>query len=224
MESSSPARVLVVAHKTAATPALIAAVRERAARGPATFTLLVPNAAHGLHKVVDAEDMDQNEAEQILELAIPLLEEAAGGPVEGIVGDPTPLDAVAAALGAAEAVFPERRESSRQRQSIIAATLELQERDLMKLEALSAALAGALLVSLARRADALREPSAAQTWRTSHRCRNRPATTPRRERSFSVATTTACSSPSESDSSSTASSRSIAARSAPRPGTSTESQ
>ena len=68
-----------------------------------------------------------------------LVEKVAAAPDEL-----TPLDAVAAALGAAEAVFPERRESSRQRQSIIAATLELQERDLMKLEALSAALAGAL--------------------------------------------------------------------------------
>jgi hypothetical protein len=88
------ARVLVVAHKTAATPALIAAVRERAARGAASFTLLVPNAAHGLHKVVDAEDQDHTEAEQILELAVPLLEEAAGGPVEGKVGDANPLDAI----------------------------------------------------------------------------------------------------------------------------------
>ena len=40
MESSAPARVLVVAAKTAATPGLIDAVRERAARGPAVFTLL----------------------------------------------------------------------------------------------------------------------------------------------------------------------------------------
>ena len=56
MESSEQARVLVVAHKTAATPALLDAVRERAARGPARFTLLVPNAAHGLHRVVDPED------------------------------------------------------------------------------------------------------------------------------------------------------------------------
>lgn len=100
MESSSPARVLVVAHKTAATPALIAAVRERAARGPASFTLLVPNAAHGLHRVVDAEDADHSEAEQIVELALPLLEEAAGGPVEGKVGDATPLDAIADAVNA----------------------------------------------------------------------------------------------------------------------------
>ena len=72
MESASaPARVLVVAHKTAATPGLLDAVRERAARGPARFTLLVPNAAHGLHVVVDAEDQDSNEAEQVLELRSP---------------------------------------------------------------------------------------------------------------------------------------------------------
>ena len=50
---SSPTRVLVVANKTAATPALVDAVRERAAKGPCTFTLLVPNIAHGLHKVVE---------------------------------------------------------------------------------------------------------------------------------------------------------------------------
>ncbi|HEU4978241.1 MAG TPA: hypothetical protein VFT42_05060 [Solirubrobacteraceae bacterium] len=94
MESSAAARVLIVAHKTAATPALIAAVKERAAAGPAAFTLLVPNAAHGLHKVVDAEDQEADEAQQVLALAVPLLEEAAGAHVEGIVGDPNPLDAV----------------------------------------------------------------------------------------------------------------------------------
>ena len=60
---SAEARVLVVANNTAATPALIEAVRERAAQAPATFTLLVPNAAHGLHKLVDPEDQAQAEAE-----------------------------------------------------------------------------------------------------------------------------------------------------------------
>jgi hypothetical protein len=94
MESSTPTRVLVVAHRTAATPALLDTVRERAARGPCTFTLLVPNAAHGLHRVIDAEDQDAGPAEAVLELALPLLEEAAGAPVEGIVGDPEPLNAV----------------------------------------------------------------------------------------------------------------------------------
>ena len=94
MESSTSARVLVVAHKTAATPTLLEAVRDRAARGPAQFTLLVPNSAHGLHKVIDAEDQGAGEAEQVLELALPLLSEAAGSPVEGMVGDPSPMDAI----------------------------------------------------------------------------------------------------------------------------------
>jgi hypothetical protein len=94
MESSSPARILILAHKTAATPALLAAVKERASAGPATFTLLVPKLTHGLHKVVDAEDQQEDEAHEVLALALPLLEEAAGGHVDGIVGDPNPLDAV----------------------------------------------------------------------------------------------------------------------------------
>ena len=94
MESSGSARVLVVAHKTAATPALIDAVRQRAARGQATFTLLVPNVAHGLHKVVDPEDQETSEAESTLELALPLLARAVGGPVEGLIGVPDPLDAI----------------------------------------------------------------------------------------------------------------------------------
>jgi hypothetical protein len=94
MESSTPARVLVVAHKTAATPPLIEAVRERAARGPARFTLLVPNPAHGLHRVADPEDQGVGEAEQILALALPHLRDAAGGEVRGVVGDANPLDAI----------------------------------------------------------------------------------------------------------------------------------
>jgi hypothetical protein len=98
MESSTPARVLVVAHKTAATPGLIEAVRERAARGPAKFTLLVPNPAHGLHAVVDPEDVEQGEGQQVLELAIPLLEDAAGAPVEGLIGDPSPMNAIQDAI------------------------------------------------------------------------------------------------------------------------------
>ncbi len=95
---ASEAKVLVVANRTAATPALIEAVRERAAKGPAKFTLLVPNPAHGLHRVVDPEDQEQTEAEQTLELALPLLEQAAGARVEGMVGDPEPLAAIQDAI------------------------------------------------------------------------------------------------------------------------------
>lgn len=89
-----PARVLVVAHRTAATPALLEAVRERAARGDAAFTLLVPAAAHGLHKIVDPEDADESEARTTLELALPLISEAAGHQVEGLIGDAEPLAAI----------------------------------------------------------------------------------------------------------------------------------
>lgn len=94
MESSGPARVLVVANRTAATPALLAAVAERAARSPATFTLLVPRAVYGLHRVMDPETGGDEEAQLVIELALPLLEVAAGGPVEGIVGDASPLTAI----------------------------------------------------------------------------------------------------------------------------------
>ena len=88
------ARILVVANKTAATPALIEAVRARASRGPCEFTLLVPNATHGLHKVVDPEDQSQTEAETTIELALPLLEEASGSPVDAMIGVPEPLAAI----------------------------------------------------------------------------------------------------------------------------------
>ena len=99
MESSeAPVKVLVVAHKTAATKPLLDAVRQRAQRGNCVFTLLVPNATHGLHKVVDPEDQETNEAQEVLELAIPLLEKAAGASVEGMVGDPTPMHAIQDAI------------------------------------------------------------------------------------------------------------------------------
>jgi hypothetical protein len=95
MESSTPvSRVLIVAHKTAATQPLLDAVHERAARGSCTFTLLVPNATHGLHKVVDPEDQAASEAQAVLNRALPLLEQAAGAPVQGLLGDPDPISAV----------------------------------------------------------------------------------------------------------------------------------
>jgi hypothetical protein len=95
MEATAPTRVLVVAYRTAATPALLDAVRERADRGPARFALLVPGGAHGLNRVLDPEDhTDRAEAQLVLELALPLLEDAAGGPVEGIIGAADALDAV----------------------------------------------------------------------------------------------------------------------------------
>jgi hypothetical protein len=99
MESSeAPTRVLVVAHKTAATQPLLDAVRERAQRGPSRFTLLVPRATHGLHKVVDPEDQDAGETQGVINHAVPLLSEAAGTPVEALVGDADPGAAIQDAI------------------------------------------------------------------------------------------------------------------------------
>jgi hypothetical protein len=98
VESSTPVRVLVVAHKTAATPALIQAVRERAAGGPARFTLLVPNSAHGLHRVMDPEDQGTGDAQHVIDHALPLLNEAAGGQVQGKLGDSEPMAAIQDAI------------------------------------------------------------------------------------------------------------------------------
>ena len=89
----SSSRVLIVANRTAATPPLIEAVRARAASGDAEFTLLVPASAHGLARVTD-QDTDQSEAHDALDLALPLLEEAVGGHVEGMIGDHDPFLAV----------------------------------------------------------------------------------------------------------------------------------
>jgi hypothetical protein len=89
VESSTPRRILIVAHRTAATPALIKAVRERAARGSVSFALLVPRPYW---------DPDTEEAALTLALALPLLDEAVGDRVEGLVGDPDPFVAVQDAL------------------------------------------------------------------------------------------------------------------------------
>ncbi len=91
---SEPAHVLVVAHQTAATDGLITVVRERAARGPVLFHLVVPRQAHGLHRMVDPQDADVDEAQRVLDHALPLLGEAAGHPVTGSIGDPEPLSAI----------------------------------------------------------------------------------------------------------------------------------
>jgi AcrR family transcriptional regulator len=56
----------------------------------------------------------------------------------------TPIDAVAAAFEAAGGVLQERRPFSRRRQTVIAANAELQERELIKLASLAAAMAAAL--------------------------------------------------------------------------------
>src|ERR1044072_5932368 len=82
VESSAPARVLIVAHRTAATPALQQAVQTRAAAAPAVFALLVRKVARGLPHVVNPGSTTREEAGVIPELARPLLEEASGSHIE----------------------------------------------------------------------------------------------------------------------------------------------
>jgi len=89
MESEPVAHVLVVAHKTAATPALLDSVRERAQRGPCYFHLVVPSPG----------PRGGEDGRQVLALALPLLEEAAHRPVTGSVSPRhDPMDAVEEAL------------------------------------------------------------------------------------------------------------------------------
>lgn len=92
------ASVLVVAHQTAATAPLLDAVRERAARSPARFHLVVPSRPHGLDKVMDPADHGRDEATRAMEDALPKLSAAAGQPVTGEVGDSEPLMAIQDAL------------------------------------------------------------------------------------------------------------------------------
>ena len=82
---TASAQVLVVAHRTAATPALLAAVRERAERSSCHFTLLVPR---------DYWEADTERAAAVVELAVPLLEDACGDHVDAMIGDNDPFVAV----------------------------------------------------------------------------------------------------------------------------------
>ena len=82
------------------------------------------------------------------------LQELLVNAVAGTPASSAPIDAIAAALEAAGAVLGERRESARQRQTVIAANAELRERELIKLASLATALAGAL------RARGVRDPTA----------------------------------------------------------------
>ena len=89
-----PARVLVVAHQTAATDPLLEAVRERAQKGDARFHLVVPRQPHGIHKAVDPQDAGDEEAQAVLDQALPKLSEAGGSEVTGSIGDHEPLMAI----------------------------------------------------------------------------------------------------------------------------------
>jgi hypothetical protein len=100
MESSSPAHVLVVAHRTAATPKLLNAIEERSMRGPCWFHLLVPNPAPAdWHPAHEGRRRKVTEGERVLRLALPLIEAAARRPTDGSVSTRhDPMDAIEEAL------------------------------------------------------------------------------------------------------------------------------
>jgi hypothetical protein len=96
MAGPSPTRILVVTDRIAATPALLDTIRGRAARGPAEFRVLVPNPARAERHAMHPERRDKvAEAERVLAAALPLVEEAAGHAVEGVVSiRHDPMDAI----------------------------------------------------------------------------------------------------------------------------------
>src|SRR5258705_4059738 len=83
-DPTNPARVLVVTDRTAATPALLDAIRDRAQRGPAQFRVLVPNPApaegHSWHPERRAK---VTQAERVLIRALVDIQDAADGAERG---------------------------------------------------------------------------------------------------------------------------------------------
>ena len=92
-------RVLLVANRTAMTPALREQVRKRAEAGAASFHLVVPRAPSGLHRVVDPEVAGQEAAKSRLDEVLEVLGEVAGeAPVTGEIGDADPMAAIQDAM------------------------------------------------------------------------------------------------------------------------------
>lgn len=99
--AESKQKILVVANRTADSPELIAALQERAAAAPASFTLLVPAVPHGL---AWAADMKAGWTEAIVraECAAGRMRDSGLELEETIVGDPDPFAAVGDVLHARE--------------------------------------------------------------------------------------------------------------------------
>jgi uncharacterized membrane-anchored protein len=96
MPSASPTRVLVVTDRTAATPELLEAIRERAAREAIHARVLVPNPAPAeWHPTHPERHAKADAARAVLERTLPPIERAVGGSVGGTVSvRHDPMDAI----------------------------------------------------------------------------------------------------------------------------------
>ena len=75
METRESRRILIVAHKSIAAPALLEAIRQRIEEGPCTFSLLIPDGT------------DRAAAEWTLRYARRMLSRSVGAPIDGIVAE-----------------------------------------------------------------------------------------------------------------------------------------
>jgi hypothetical protein len=87
------AKVLVVANRTAESPELLEALRNRTLHGPCEFTLLVPSTPHGLAWAADMH-AGGDEAEQHREAFVEELRNEGLDVAAAKVGDPDPLAAI----------------------------------------------------------------------------------------------------------------------------------
>lgn len=94
---------------------------------------------------------------EVLFAGADILRDLMAGALAAAPESAAPIEAVAAALESAGALLQERHEYARQRQAVIAANAGLQERELIKLASLAAALAEAL------RRRGVTEPAASLT-------------------------------------------------------------
>ena len=94
------ARVLVLADRTAADPALLEALRARAEKGPAQFRIVVPNPAPAEWHPMHPERRDRAEvAERALAQALPAIQAEVGGRVIASVSiRHDPMDVVDAVM------------------------------------------------------------------------------------------------------------------------------
>ena len=75
MEPHRSRRILIVAHKSIAAPALLEAVRQRTEQGPCTFSLLIPDGT------------DRATADWTLRYARKMLSQTVGAPIDGVVAE-----------------------------------------------------------------------------------------------------------------------------------------